>query len=73
MLHHAHGVVAIRQNVQQIGGGHKVEAREDASFALHIIGQSLLTDLQLPLLLLKVLHQIVLWQLKYTERVHERA
>ncbi len=41
VYHDACGAVAVRQDVQQVGGGHKVEAREGAALALHVVGQGL--------------------------------
>ncbi len=60
VLHDLDGVVAIGQDVQQVSRGYKVETWEGTALALHVLSQSLLTDLQLLLLFLQVLHEAFL-------------
>jgi hypothetical protein len=60
VLHDLDGVVAIGQDVQQVSRGYKVETWEGTTLALHVLSQSLLTDLQLLLLFLQVLHEAFL-------------
>ena len=60
LLPHPGWAVAIGKNVQEIRSGDEIEPWERTALALHVVSESLLADLELPLLLLKVLHQTLL-------------
>mmetsp|Transcript_30311 Transcript_30311/g.36800 ORF Transcript_30311/g.36800 Transcript_30311/m.36800 type:complete len:229 (-) Transcript_30311:808-1494(-) len=57
MSHHLHGTITIGQDIQKIGSRDEIETRECTTLALHVIRKCLLTNLQLVLLLLKILVQ----------------
>ena len=59
MRAHLVRIVAVGQDVQQVGCGHKVEARECTPLRLHVVCERLLAHLQRRLLAFQELEQAV--------------
>mmetsp|Transcript_57669 Transcript_57669/g.137353 ORF Transcript_57669/g.137353 Transcript_57669/m.137353 type:complete len:653 (+) Transcript_57669:8548-10506(+) len=60
LWNHLRRLISVAEHIQQIVGGHEVEAREGTFLAVHEVVQGLLTHLQRPLHLLQLLEDVPL-------------